>query len=371
MKILVLTSRYTATRDIIGEDFGRQTRLFAALKKRGHDIDFFCADYRKKEGKETILHGIRVLIRPFGALSLASFCMGLIRQLRKEKYNLLIATSDPLWGVVGNWASKKTGTRFLYDLHDNYETYMTYRLPFIPLLERRAIRDAGLVTTVSHALKEKISSIRKANVEVIQNGADTSVFRPLAREKCRKDLYLPKGAVLIGYAGSIQRGQGIDILIKAVMGIRKENPKVKLVIAGRFYDDEKRYIDLDQEGIIYLGGSLSQQDIVKLINACDVVVVPNRKNTFTQYCFPYKVVEYMACDVPIVATRVGDVAKILSKFPQSLCDPDDEQSMKKAIQNQIGKRKVPYRKHMMENTWDAIAKRLDAAIQSMKKGKGF
>ena len=33
MKILVLTSRYTATRDIIGEDFGRQTRLFEALKK--------------------------------------------------------------------------------------------------------------------------------------------------------------------------------------------------------------------------------------------------------------------------------------------------------------------------------------------------
>src|SRR3989338_3882144 len=252
MKILVLTSRYTATRDIIGEDFGRQTRLFAALKKRGHDIDFFCADYRKKEGKETILHGIRVLIRPFGALSLASFCMGLISQLRKEKYNLLIATSYPLWGVVGNWASKKTGTRFLYDLHDNYETYMTYRLPFIPQLERKAIRDADIVTTVSHALKERISPIRKNGVAVIQNGADTSLFKPLPRAKCRKELKLPKGATLIGYAGSIQRGQGIDILINAVMGIRKENPKVELAIAGRFYDDEKRYIDLDQEGIIYL-----------------------------------------------------------------------------------------------------------------------
>src|SRR3990167_5566528 len=61
MKILVLTSRYTATRDIIGEDFGRQTRLFAALKKLGHDIDFFVADYRKHENKNVKLHGIEVM----------------------------------------------------------------------------------------------------------------------------------------------------------------------------------------------------------------------------------------------------------------------------------------------------------------------
>jgi len=42
MKILVFTSRYTATRDIISEDFGRQIRLFEQLRKFGHKIDFFC-----------------------------------------------------------------------------------------------------------------------------------------------------------------------------------------------------------------------------------------------------------------------------------------------------------------------------------------
>src|SRR3989338_2737654 len=175
MKILVLTSRYTATRDIIGEDFGRQTRLFAALKKRNHDIDFFCADYRMKESKEVMLYGVRVLIRPFGAVSFLPFCIGLLKQLKKERYDALIATSDPLWGVIGNWAAKKTKTTFVYDLHDNYETYMTYRFPFLPSLEKKAIQEADLMTTVSYALKEKISAIRIKNVEVIQNGADISV----------------------------------------------------------------------------------------------------------------------------------------------------------------------------------------------------
>ena len=44
MNVFVLTSRYTATRDIIGEEFGRGTRLFEALGRLGHKIDFFVVD---------------------------------------------------------------------------------------------------------------------------------------------------------------------------------------------------------------------------------------------------------------------------------------------------------------------------------------
>jgi len=51
MKILVFTSRYTAGRDIISEDFGRQVRIFEHLRKLGHKIDFFCVDYKKLESR--------------------------------------------------------------------------------------------------------------------------------------------------------------------------------------------------------------------------------------------------------------------------------------------------------------------------------
>ncbi len=370
MRILVLTSRYTATRDIISEDFGRQVRLFAALKKRGHDIDFYCADYRKFEHKDVRLHGITVFIRRCCPLSFIPFCLALKSQLEKKKYDVLIATSDPLWGVIGRWAAHKTKTPFIYDLHDNYETYVSYKIPFLPFLEKKVIIGADMVTTVSHALKEKIAKIRTEGVAMIQNGADIKVFRPLSKGLCRKELNLPKDALLIGYAGSIQRGQGIDILIRVVMDIRKKMPKVQLLIAGKFYGNEKKHINLGQEGIISLG-SLSQAKIVKLINACDVVVVPNRKNSFTEFCFPYKVVEYMACNVPIVATRVGDVSRILKKFPKSLCEPDDAASMKAVISSQMEKGRIPYRKHMMDNTWDAIAKEFDKVLrQGIKKAKG-
>ena len=107
MKVLVLTSRYTASRDIIGEDFGRQTRLFEALGKLSHEIDFFCADYRKFENRNTKLHGINVLIRPFGFFYFFNFIRELNKTLENKKYDVLIATSDPLWGIFGYFFCKK------------------------------------------------------------------------------------------------------------------------------------------------------------------------------------------------------------------------------------------------------------------------
>ena len=85
MEILVLTSRYTANRDIIVEDFGRQTRLFSALRKLVHGIDFFVADYRKYENKNIKLHGINVMIRPFGIFSILSFLINFDSALKNKK----------------------------------------------------------------------------------------------------------------------------------------------------------------------------------------------------------------------------------------------------------------------------------------------
>ncbi len=366
MKILVLTSRYTATRDIIGEDFGRQTRLFAALKKRGHDIHFFCADYRKKERKDTLLHSIKVLLRPFGIMLFFSFIAELKKLIKKENYDVLIATADPLWGVVGRHVSKGK-LPFIYDLHDNYETYAMYSVPFFGLFEKNAIKKADAITTVGYTLKEFIRPLREKNVFVIQNGVDTSIFKPMSREKCRTMLKLRKNAPIIAYAGTLQRRQGIDILLEVFRDLRKEVPNLTLALAGRFFGNEKRHLDIDQEGIRYLGGNLSQKEVAMLINASNVAVVPNREDSFTLFCFPYKVVEYMACNVPIVATDVGDVGRILSTFKGSLCLPDSEESMKNAIKNQLKKKSINYRKAVMKNTWDTISKELEKVLKTVKK----
>lgn len=365
MKILVLTSRYTATRDIIGEDFGRQTRLFSSLKKLGHDIDFFVADYRKNESKNLKLHGLNVMIRPFGVFSFIDFIFGLKNVVTKKKYDYLIASSDPLWGILGSMILHRTKTEFVYDWHDNYETYKSYGIPLFGYIDQISMKKADIVLAVSHTLKNKLSGEREHDIFVVQNGVDLDLFKPVDRMKCRDSLGLPRDARIIAYVGSIQQRQGVDLLVNVFKKLKKEIGNIKLVVAGRFVKGQEGKINLEQDGIIHL--SLNQERVAKLINAADVAVVPNRDDEFTRYCFPYKVIEYMACNTPIVATRLGDVEILLKEFKGSLCNPDDEKGMHDKIKMQLRKGKINYRKKLKDFAWDRIALKLDKILKGHLK----
>ncbi len=366
MKILVLTSRYTASRDIIDEDFGRQTRLFESLAKLSHKIDFFCADYNKFENKNVKLHGINVMIRPFSFFYSFSFLIELNKILNDKKYDILIATSDPLWGIFGYLLAKKRKIRFIYDLHDNYETYATYKIPFFRHLDRYVVKHANIITTVSFALKGKISRIRKNNVFVIQNGVDLKLFRPIDRALSRKKLKLPLGSKIIAYTGSLQKSLGVDTLINVFEKLRKEVPNAKLLLVGRLSDEESDKPNIKKQDVISFD-SINQDKVALAINAADVAVMPSPSNEFTKYCFPYKCVEYMACNTPIVATSLSDVKLMLEDYKGSLCEPDNEYELYSKIKSQLGKGKINYRKKLKGYSWDKIALKLHKIIKEKVK----
>jgi len=360
MKILIFTSRYTATRDIISEDFGRQVRLFEQLRKFGHKIDFFCVDYRKLENKNLILHKMRIFIRPFKPIKLFSFLFDLKKVIKNGNYDLMIATSDPLWGVFGYYFARKYDMKFLYDLHDNYEVYQSYKLPFFSLIDKRIIKKADIITTVSNTLKKKINNIRKEKIFVIENGADLDLFKPKNKIKSRKKLNLPLNAKIIAYSGSIQKMQGIDLLTEAFSILKKDIGNLYLVLAGRKSIKSER-LNLDGENIIWLK-ELNQKGVADLINAADVTVVPNTANNFTKYCFPYKIIEYMACNSKIVSTKVGDIGEILQK--DSLCKPGSVNDLVEKIRSKLNStKKINYRKIAKRYSWHNIAKKLDIIIR--------
>jgi len=202
-----------------------------------------------------------------------------------------------------------------------------------------------------------LKAVRKHEIFVMQNGVDIGLFKPMNKLKCRAELKLPKEAKIIAYTGSIQQRQGVDLLVNVFNKLKREIKELRLVIAGRFVKGQENKINLNYNGIIYFN-SLTQDKIAKLINAVDVAVVPNRDDAFTRYCFPYKVVEYMACNTPIVATKLGDVELMLKDYKDSLCMPDNEEYMCKKIKIQLKKGKINYRKNVKNNTWDSIAYRL-------------
>jgi glycosyltransferase involved in cell wall biosynthesis len=361
MRILVLTSRYTASRDIIGEDFGRQIRLFEALKKFNHKIDFFCADYRKFESKKTNLHKIEVFIEPFSLFYSVSFILKLDKTIKKNKYDLLFITSDPLWSIFGHFLSKKYKIPLVYDIQDNFKTYKTFNFPLVKMFHKKAIKSARIVTCASNILKDDIKDLRKKGVITVPNGVDLNLFRPLGMQESRKKLGLPKDAKIISYIGTIQRLAGTDILIKCFKELKKEIPSLHLLIVGRISAEEKGKFDFGAKGLIFKG-SITQKEVVYAINASDVLVLPYPLNEFTRVMLaPYKLVEFMACNRPIVITKVGEMSDLL-RNEKFVAQPNNIADLANKIEYALKIKKINHRKKVKKFSWDSIAKNLNSKL---------
>ena len=361
MKILVFTSRYTAGRDIISEDFGRQVRLFENLRKFGHEIDFFCVDYKKFENRNISLHDMRIFIRPFRPLGLFGFLRELKKTIENNNYDLMIATSDPLWGVMGYFIAGKYRIKFLYDIQDNYGVYKSYKMPFFGVFEKHVVRNSDLVMCASNILSDNAKKIRKKKTITIPNGVDTKIFRPLNKAESRKRLNLPIDAKIISYIGSIQKIQGVDILITAFEELRQEVNGIKLLIVGRVGAVVRENFDFDKEGIIYLG-SLPQKEVVFAINASDVLVIPYPKNIFTEVMFaPYKIVEFMACNKPVVVTDAGEMHTHI-KDKKMVAKAGSVADLKEKIKYALKVKEVNSRNAAVKFEWKDIAKKLNDVI---------
>jgi len=358
MKILVIMKRFGANKDMVLDDFGRQIRLFEPLVKK-HTIHFLCPDYTKKESKTITRKGIKFTIRPVSIFSLGKFLASLKSMIKNEKYNFIVATTDPLIGIIGNYYSKKYRIPLIYDLQDNFESYDTYKLPFVNYLDKKAVKEADMVLTVSNKLKEYISRFRKKPIHVIQNGIDLKLFKHVDKKTARKKLKLSQKSKILVYIGHLEKLKGGNILLDAFKKIREDYPDTYLLLSGKI----DKSININQKNVIFRKFS-KREEVVLGLNASDVAILPNPSNNFTKYCFPYKLIEYMASNVPIVATDVGDVSLVLKKYPGSLCKPNDSKDLAEKIIEKLGNYKsINYSKILKQLTWKKLSDKIDMIIK--------
>lgn len=356
MRILVIMKRFGANKDMLMQSFGRQIRLFEPLAKK-HEIDFICPDYKKHERRNIRKNNINYYVRPYSLLMHFSFARELEALIKKNRYSVIVGSTDPIFCILGYFYAKKFGVKHIYDMQDDYTGYGSYKIPFIPYLDGIAVKKSDAVITVSQTLNDKIRKIRKKPAVTIQNGINTSEFGRISGAKAKKVLKLPKGKLII-YVGEISRLKGVDILIEAFKDVKKTFPEAKLLLSGKILDN----INVNQEGVIYEEYP-KRPEVVTALNAADVAVLPNRKSAFSKYCFPYKLLEYMAASLPIVAASIGDASLILRRYKGNLFRPDDKNDMaEKLIYALKRSKKINYGKLLKSMAWESLAKKLDKII---------
>ncbi len=138
-------------------------------------------------------------------------------------------------------------------------------------------------------------------------------YGPMApRETAVSALNLESENSFILFFGFIRAYKGLDLLIKAFADFRLRNRKLKLIVAGEFYEDDSPYRSLIKEynlenEIIFFGRFIKDEEVPLFFSVADLIVQPYRSATqsgVTQIAFHY--------EKPMLVTDVGGLREIVT-----------------------------------------------------------
>jgi glycosyltransferase involved in cell wall biosynthesis len=331
MRILVLTKRQYTHKDLIDDRFGRIREIPRHLARNGYSVHGFCLSYRER--KRGIFQDERVQWESInaGPLFIGGWLQFGLRTIQlARKADIIWACSDSLFGIIALWIGRICGVRVVFDLYDNFESFLPARFPVFKALYRHAVRKCAAVTVVSRPLLQLVRSYgRTDGLHLIENAVDPELFFPHDKAHCRSQFKLPQRAQIIGTAGSLCKNRGIETLFKSFQMLADEYPDVHLVLAG------PRDVRIPAHPRIRDLGNLQYDQIPRFFSTLDVGIICNRTSAFGTYCFPQKAREMMACNVPLVAANVEGTKSLFADHPQWLFIPEDPASLTRVIENRL------------------------------------
>ena len=364
LKILVLTKRQYTNKDLLDDRYGRLRELPYQMGLRGHNVYGLCLSYCKKE--EGVITDGEVRWESINAS--ISKLPGLLRFIKRaeqiaQRADVIWACSDSFYAIIGYCLSLKYRIPVVCDLYDNFEYFLMARLPIIKQLYRLAVRRCDAVTCVSNPLAKLVHSYGRSDyVFVLENAVREDLFVPANKEMCRKTLVLPRDIRIVGTAGALGYERGTQALLQAFQLLKQKHLDLHLVLAG------PRNIRIPFDNRVHDLGILPLEKVPILLNALDITIICNQENEFGRYCFPQKAREIMACDIPLIAARVGSMAELLKDHSEWLFNPDDASNMARVLENRLEDRRTGYKKVL---SWSDVAAELEKIFINLCKDQSL
>ena len=165
-------------------------------------------------------------------------------------------------------------------------------------------------------------------IHVIPNGIDVKKFDEINCDAGILNKYAIEKEDFLLYLGRLSSSKGVEYLIQAFKGIKKECTNLKLVIAGSgSFEPYLRNLAHGVRDILFIGFVDSLVVKKALYENCLAVVVPSLYEAL-----PMVVLEAMTCGKPVIASSVGDVPSMIKHGKNGfLVKPSDSKSLEKFV----------------------------------------
>lgn len=189
-------------------------------------------------------------------------------------------------------------------------------------LEKLVIINSRSVITICRDLYDTAVSIGgKADIVNIENIFDNSLIfddDPAEVEKYRP---LLKDRLIVLYYGTMEKYQGIDLLIESFNIAAEKNRDLYLILIGGRDDQIKHYSRYarDKNRVLFIPPVYPGQ-LKPFVDIADILITTRIRGTNT----PLKLYGYIRAGKPIIATNIYSHTQVLDENTALLCSPDPE-----------------------------------------------
>ncbi|HSZ58795.1 MAG TPA: glycosyltransferase [Tepidisphaeraceae bacterium] len=321
---------------VLSLDVGGLERVIIELAREGgrlgQDVSVICLERRGVLADEVEMAGGRVfsLDKPPGV---KPAMVGKIRTLLAELRPEVIHTHQIGALLYAGPAARRAGVPVV--VHTEHINNIAKPLTRARRVRSRvlwwlAARYAVRFICVSSDIAQAATTLVPASkVRVVANGIDTSAFENCGpRALIRKQFGIPPAAIVVGTIGRLHEVKRQDLLIRAFSQVSRQFDAAHLLLVGDGPEREalKSLVrELGLSDCVHFAGYQSQPQ--SFLQAMDLFALSSRLEGM-----PLVVLEAWAAHLPVIASRVGGIPKVVCDGENGiLFDSGDQQGLVAAL----------------------------------------
>jgi glycosyltransferase involved in cell wall biosynthesis len=269
----------------------------------------------------------------------------LARVLRPEG---VVVSCFPLWNGVTERLREACGAVVVYDCHDWLAGFGNVATELLAA-ERKAMDGADLTLFSSQTLAERWGAREPL---ILHNAGDPGHFGLIPWRRRERPV--------IGYAGALNHWFDVPAVTRAA----ELRPDWDFLLIGPV--DAVNVNPLRKLPNVSLTGPVPYAELPQRLAGCDLALIPFKLTPLIEAVNPVKLYEYLACGLPVVSSRLPEVAALGDHvYTYAAADQMPEAIEKGLLEDSPGRREAR-RARVLGETWAARAEALETGVARIR-----